>query len=237
MSWETLRKLLRSPFSTLARGLHKTLIAPRVYRKGEGYDARRYWSDRFSKHGMSLRGAGDEGLSDAENRRVYEQGAGVFLEQLKSRGVDLASVSVLEVGVGTGYWLDLLWRSGARRYTGVDITDVLFGELRERFAGANLRRQDVTETPIDGQFELAIMMDVVEHIVEPRRLDAAMANLSAAVAPGGLAMISGLQDHCARHRFYTHAWTDRDIVSRMPGWTAEALAPFRDNRLLVLRKS
>ena len=67
----TFRNFLRHPLSTLRRAASKLLTGPLKYRRGTGYDARRYWSDRFGRYGMSLRGPGNEGLSNDENRRLY----------------------------------------------------------------------------------------------------------------------------------------------------------------------
>ncbi len=74
------KRFAQDPLGFVTRGLHKTIMGPIVYRGPDGYDAARYWRDRFLKHGRSFKAVGDEGLSDAANRRVYGQAATAFAE-------------------------------------------------------------------------------------------------------------------------------------------------------------
>ena len=46
---EIFHKLRHEPFGAIARGLNKQLLAPRRYSRGDGYDAARYWRDRFAR--------------------------------------------------------------------------------------------------------------------------------------------------------------------------------------------
>ena len=231
-----LAKLLRHPVWTIRQAVYKTLIGPLKYRRGKGYDAGRYWSDRFSRYGMAGRGAGDEGLTDEENRRAFEPAGRRFLELCRAQGVDFPAAAVLEIGVGTGLYTELLRGAGVRRYLGLDITDVLFGRLQRQFPEYNFSRCDVTTDKIDGQFDLIVMMDVIEHIVEAPKLAAAMANLRGCLAEGGLLFLSGVSSKTKRYLFYVKGWSAADVLKHFPGYAQKGPLPYRQNNLLILRR-
>lgn len=46
-----LYKLARNPLRVIWRAIYERLIAPHKYAVGQGYNARKYWSDRLGGHG------------------------------------------------------------------------------------------------------------------------------------------------------------------------------------------
>lgn len=144
----SINKLRHDPIGFFRRAFYKTLIAPVKYRVKGGYDAARYWSDRFSKYGTSMKGVGDEGLSEQDNRTMYESAGAVFLDLCRQEGIDLSTARVLEIGCGNGFYTRLLKQQGVNRYVGVDITDALFPLLVERFPSFQFIRRDITADPL-----------------------------------------------------------------------------------------
>jgi len=230
-------KFLKNPFGTLRRALQKKVIGPLKYGRGRGYDAEAYWRDRFARYGLSLRGAGDEGLSEEQNRQEYRKVGELFLSLCRDEKIDLASADVAEIGVGTGFYTGILHGAGARKYTGYDITDVLFPQLRQSFGGYQFIQQDVTSVPLGKQYDLIVMMDVVEHIVEESRLAAAMQHVKEALKPGGVLILSGVLKESRRYLFYVHAWTAQDILKHFAGFRWKGPIPYRSNYALVIRKA
>jgi SAM-dependent methyltransferase len=230
-------KLLRDPLGTMVRGIQKTLIAPRRYGRDRGYDARMYWQDRFSRHGESLRGPGDEGLSEAENRRMYAEAGRVFLDVCATEGVDLKAARVLEVGCGTGFYTALLHNAGVMSYVGVDITDVCFPSLQERFQGYKFAMRDITTNGVEGTFDLVVMIDVIEHIVEVEELAAAMRHVRRALAHDGVLILGPVYAASERHLFYVRFWSLDDMLRCLPGLQVSAAREFRTGTMLALRET
>jgi 2-polyprenyl-3-methyl-5-hydroxy-6-metoxy-1,4-benzoquinol methylase len=218
------------------RAVFKTVIGPRRYRTESGYDAQRFWSDRFRKYGTGLRGSGDEGLSEAQNELVYEQAGATLLDAIATAGVDLPTANVLDVGCGPGFFTDLLHSEGVASYTGVDITDELFVDLRGRFPDYRFVRKDVTSDALEGTFDLVVMIDVAEHIVDTAGFDRCLANLAGAVAPGGTLLIGPLLERSARHLFYVRFWSTQDVLRRLPAFEHLEDLPFRNGLLMVFRR-
>jgi SAM-dependent methyltransferase len=224
------------PVALVRRVVFKTVIGPRRYGTASGYDAERFWGDRFKKYGTGLRGSGDEGLSEGQNEAVYRQAGTILVTAAREAGVDLESASVLDVGCGPGFFTGVLHDEEVRSYTGVDITDALFPDLRARFPGYSFVRKDVASDPLDGTFDLVLMIDVAEHIVDPKAFDRALENLSGAVAAGGVLLIGPLLGRSARHLFYVRDWSAQDAVDRLPTLRPLDDVPFRNGVLMTFRK-
>ncbi|HSK15806.1 MAG TPA: class I SAM-dependent methyltransferase [Gaiellaceae bacterium] len=220
----------------MRRAVFKTVIGPRRYRAENGYDAQRFWSDRFRKHGTALRGSGDEGLSEAQNELVYERAGATLLEAVRRAGVDLPRARVLDVGSGPGFFTGLLHAEGVASYTGIDITEELFADLRKRFPDYEFVRKDVTSAGLEGTFDLVMMIDVAEHIVDTDAFDRCIANLTAAVAPGGTLLIGPLLDRSGRHLFYVRLWSREDVRDRLPTFDHLEDLPFRNGFLSAFRR-
>lgn len=230
-------RLLRNPFIFIRNALYKTLIAPLKYSHGDDYDAGRYWRDRFAKHGTSLRGPGDEGLSEEDNRKAYDEAGRLFIELCAREGIDFENAVVLEIGVGTGFYTGLLRQAGVRKYFGVDITDVLFPGLSEEYPDFEFTRKDVTSDGIEGKFDLIVMMDVVEHIVNESKLTSTMENIKGCLSEGGVFILSGIREKAKKHLFYNYSWPPDEIIQRFPGYDVKGPIPFRENNLMIIRKA
>lgn len=231
--------LLTDPVGVLARRA-RWLGQVLRYRLLRGYRSRAYWTHRLGRHGLGLRGVGCDSLSDEENRRMYEQARTQFLELCRDEVVELPAARVLDVGCGTGFYAGILAEAGCRQYVGVDITDALFGELRQRFQGFTFRRLDVTETgaaaqDLAGPFDLILMIDVTQHITEPARFSAAMQAIRRNLAEGGVFIVTSWLDAAARHSFFE---VSRDLTAyknEFPGYRFSAPRPFRDKFIFAIR--
>lgn len=221
----------------LRRALFKTVIGPRRYGADSGYDAQRFWGDRFQQYGTALRGSGDEGLSESQNEAVYAQAGETLVETIGRAGVDISTASLLDVGCGPGFFTGVVHAAGATKYTGVDITDQLFDGLRERFPDYEFVQQDVTQPkPLPGTFDLVMMIDVAEHIVETDAFDRCVSNLCAAVAPGGTLLIGPMLDRSAKHLFYVRFWSADDVLQRVKDLEHTGSVPFRNGVLMAFHR-
>jgi SAM-dependent methyltransferase len=152
----------------------------------ERFDAEGYWSDRL-EHEFSLEGVGYLGLGESYNRWMYAVRRHVFRGVVKGR-VDLPSASVLDVGSGTGFYVELWRELGARGVTGSDLTAVAVEQLGERFPDSRFQVLDLTK-PLTGDprpFDAISAMDVLFHIVDDQGYAQAIENLARLLAPGGI---------------------------------------------------
>jgi SAM-dependent methyltransferase len=213
------------------RAVGKLLIGPIKYRSPAGYDAKRFWADRLGRYGGALRGVGHEGLSEEENQRTYQEAGRVLLGAVSAAGVDIARARVLDIGCGPGYFTQLLADAGAGSYMGVDITDVLFPDLRARFPGFGFTQADITTDRLEGRYDVVLMIDVAEHIMTTHSLDAAIENARGVTAPGGIMLIGPSMRRGGRRLFYVHLWSSDDVRQRFPGYVEAEPVRFRNGHL------
>lgn len=229
--------LKTAPLGFVKRGLYKTMIGPIVYGQGDDYDAGKYWSERFSKYGQSLQGVGNEGISEQENERAYAEAAKLFLDVCHREHIDFQSARVLEIGCGTGFYTQMLYSLGVRKYLGVDITDVLFPVLRKRFSQFNFVKKDITIDKIEGEFDLIVMIDVIEHIVKHSKFTAAMKNIKSCLAPQGVFVVAPLAEVKRKELFYVNFWAVDNLQTEFTGHSFGGLVPFRNGYILTVKNS
>jgi len=227
---------MKNPFGLIKRAFYKLFIGPLKYGRGRDYDAGRYWQDRLTKYGDSLRGPGDEGKSEDDNIKDYARDEQIFTDMVKGQGLDLKQVAALDIGCGTGFYTEILKRLGVKDYTGIDITDALFAKLKERFPAFQFIKKDFASEQHEGQYQLIIMIEVLEHIVSDEKLDFAMENVKRCLADDGVFLISSLWPSGGRHMFYVRKWTVGALRSRFAEYHFGEPIPFRGSLMTTIRR-
>jgi SAM-dependent methyltransferase len=151
-----------------------------------------FWEDRLAAD-WSLSGVGYAGLGRAFNTWMYRVRREVFLREARRLPVDLATCDVLDVGSGTGFYIDLWRQLGVRRVTGCDLTSAAVDRLRNRFPDSQLHQVDISQPdpPLPpGSFDLVSCMDVLFHITDDAAYATALRNLGHLVRPGGWVLLS-----------------------------------------------
>ena len=108
---------------------------------------------------------------------------------LVSAGVSPSGARVLDVGCGTGFWTEYYAARGAR-YTGVDIAQVSVDRLAARYTAQRFLRADVSDGVPGGPYDLVNVFDVLYHVTDDARWQAALLHLAGAVVPGGLLLVT-----------------------------------------------
>lgn len=167
---------------------------PMSYRPAE------FWDQRLREQ-FDLRGTGETGLSLAYNRACYALRRHVLDRALAEAALDPRGHNVLDVGCGTGFFVDYYTSRGAN-VTGLDIAPTSIERLARRFPGARFMLGDVSETALAERYDLVNAFDVLYHITDDLRWERAVAHLAGAVAPGGALILTdvfsergGLAEH------------------------------------------
>lgn len=233
---DTIQRIKKDPLRVMFRALNKYIFGTIHYKKGKGYNAALYWQDRFSKYRDSIKGPGDEGLTEKENMEMYNQARKTFLEFCKTEKVSFTQSKILEIGPGTGFYTKILKNSGVKIYTGLDITDVAFGKLKKEYPTFKFIKRDITKSSPPERYDLVIMVDVIEHIVEEEKLKKAMDHIKKSLKPKGVFILAPLMQKSKRHLFYVRHWTFEDISKAFPGYKISKPVNFRNGQIVAIRK-
>jgi SAM-dependent methyltransferase len=109
-----------------------------------------------------------------------------LLRALADAGVALAGARVLEVGCGTGYFLERLREFGAGESHGIDLMEDRIAQGRERYPALRLQVGNAAELPFaDGEFDLVTQFTCLSSIVDSEVRTAAARELARVARPGG----------------------------------------------------
>lgn len=158
------------------------------------YDYQSYWQGMHARGGLSS--VGQHSLSERMNAWLYRtrrRNLRRFAQEQRLRGGEM-----LEVGVGTGYWLDM-WESLGYRVSGCDLVETAVLRLQHARPGSRFWQADLTnpdgiadptgQGPAEG-YDLVTAIDVLLHITDDEKFLQALSNLAALVRPGGYLLLA-----------------------------------------------
>ncbi len=181
------------------------------------FDPTEYWQERLSADyslastGWSTLGQPFNAWSYAVRRRVFNRVAGDTVPHRES-------ASVLDVGSGTGFYLDLWQRLGVGQITGTDLTPVAVDHLARRYPAATIQRVDIGEADLPlpaAAYEAISVIDVLYHVVDDARYVRALSNLAGLLKPDGALLLT--ENLVSRHSRAAHQ------VTRSRDWILSAL--------------
>lgn len=164
------------------------------------FDAHQYWQSRLSED-WSLRGVGQRRLGASFNEYAYRRRGERFEKLVEEFVPDVSSARVLDVGSGTGFYLDRWQRAGAKEVVGLDLTEAAVANLATRFPDLEIHLGDIshgaTELPASS-FDVVSAFDVLFHIVDDDLFSSALRNIARLLRPGGIFLWSDLFVHGPR---------------------------------------
>ena len=179
----------------------RALHAAAIFDHMGQFDPRAYWEERL-RTSSGLTGVGYLGLGEPFNRWMYRVRQAVFARVARTHLPRTRSIRVLDVGSGTGQYLQAWERLGAQDITGSDLTATAVERLSTAHTGMRILRMDISEPgdiPAE-RFDAITCMDVLFHVVDDVRLEQALAHLGAMLKPDGVLLLSDIFVHGADHK-------------------------------------
>jgi SAM-dependent methyltransferase len=154
----------------------------------DAFDARQYWEERLGDD-YSLTGVGLRRLGPSFNRWAYRVREARFSAAVGRLELDPATSRVVDVGSGTGFYVDRWLQLGAA-VTGIDLTETAVDHLRRAYPSATFLRADIADPSSVGQIgagtvDVVSAMDVLFHIVDDSAFVTALSNIRDLLRPGG----------------------------------------------------
>lgn len=154
---------------------------------------RRYWDQRLAQN-WGPEGVGSLAYGRQYNTWLYRVRRRAFLGVWRRFNSSLEAQRILDVGCGTGFYIELWRQLGADTIVGLDFSPVVIARLRKQFPGdIVLEERDIGESALlspTTNFDIVSAFDVLFHIVDDERYDNALRNISALLRPGGLFLYS-----------------------------------------------
>ena len=182
------------------------------------FDARAYWEERLSGD-VGVRRVGNRSFGLRYNGWLYRVRRVQFIRRMhRSLGPDRSRLDVLDIGSGSGVYVDLWHRLGVRRVVGSDLTIGAVSHLRRAFPGMTFEQGDVGDPNFmshDGPFDVVSAFDVLFHIVDDERFAQAIANVARLLKPGGYFVFSDLFLHGRTFESLHQVGRTLDHISRV----------------------
>jgi SAM-dependent methyltransferase len=156
------------------------------------FDPKEYWERRLSSN-YGLHGVGFLALGKNYNNWLYKVKGHIFSKLAKRILLKVDEFSVLDVGSGTGFYIERMIHDGFKKITGSDLTEVAVTCLKERFPSIPFVRLDIGNDAIDFEgrkFDMITAFDVLFHIVDDERFINALRNIHSLLNPGGIFVFS-----------------------------------------------
>jgi|GEM_PF-2003074 len=149
------------------------------------FDPGEYWEQRIRAR-PDLQATGHHKFGLDYNRWMYQTQLDCLNGLIEKWEIQIAGKRVLDVGTGTGFFLEYFRERGAA-VTGIDIAQASIEYLREKLPDSQLQVADISAeaVPVDNQFELVAAMGVLYHIVDEVRFERALRNITRLLEPGG----------------------------------------------------
>lgn len=157
------------------------------------FDTSEYWERRLRGH-FDLEGVGYLRLGRRYNRWMYRIRGEVF-DRVVARHLGPVAgrdrpFRVLDVGAGTGFYVER-WRRLGAEVTGLDLTAIAVERLSGSFPGSRFLQADIGRplgpelAPLAGTFDAVSAFDVLFHIVDDAAYRQALDNVARLLRPGG----------------------------------------------------
>jgi SAM-dependent methyltransferase len=153
-----------------------------------------YWESRLQEN-FGLHGAGFIGLGREYNNLLYNVRRNVFVRKMKSMNSDFTGLDVLDIGCGTGFYVDLWSKIRVRTVTGIDITNISVRTLKRKYPDQEFYRADISnQEDIENlnakKYDIVSAFDILFHIVDDKKYDTAIKNIRSLLKPNGIFVFS-----------------------------------------------
>lgn len=154
-------------------------------------DIKNYWENRLSNN-YGLHGVGFIGLGKNYNKWMYRVRRHVFFKKIKHLHIKSSQVEILDIGSGTGFYINLWKELMVTHVTGCDLTNTAVTKLKAKFPDFRFLELDIGDDnlPISEKFDIISAFDVLFHIVDDIKYLKALENIKNLLKPGGIFIFS-----------------------------------------------
>ena len=157
-------------------------------------DPGEYWQNRLTAN-YSLDGTGFQALGQEYNKWMYRIRKVIVKKAVKRMISKLDVKDVFDIGSGTGFYVEMWIKLGARGVIGSDITDVAVLSLRQNYPSNEFFKLDIGQEVLPDElsakkFDIISAFDVLFHITDDVRYSNAILNINHLLRKDGIFLFS-----------------------------------------------
>lgn len=155
------------------------------------YNPKEYWEKQLGTH-FALRGVGCVSCNETYNKYLYFLKVSSLDKILNKYSIPIKEKSILDIGSGIGFFVDYYNKKGAKKITGMDITEISISMLKEKYPAYNFQVADISDPNLHfkEKFDIVNAFDVIYHITDDDRFEIAINNISSLCIGGGYVLIT-----------------------------------------------
>lgn len=164
--------------------------------RGAGYEDTEWWDRAFYTKGISDRQTISADKSVVSARYHYASVELLILKHLRNRRVSIAQSRVLDIGAGSGHWIEFYRSLGAAEVAALDVARSSYEYLEKRYVDAgdveihHGKAVDVIGR-LSGEFDVVNAVGVMFHIVDDSEWAETIASVGRVVKAGGCFVVGG----------------------------------------------
>jgi 2-polyprenyl-3-methyl-5-hydroxy-6-metoxy-1,4-benzoquinol methylase len=167
-----------------------------VNKRGRTYDDSRWWDASFYTEGVSDRQTIGPRKNPITAKYHYASTEMQILLHLRNSGTAVAGASVLDVGSGSGHWIDFYKSLDASPIAGMDVSHVAVEHLKEKYAAdpsIDIHQGKALEVMrrLNREFDIVNAIGVMFHIVDDAEWAATVGAIGSIVKKNGLFVAGG----------------------------------------------
>jgi SAM-dependent methyltransferase len=168
-----------------------------------------YWEKRLEGL-FNLQGVGHLGFNETYNKWYYRLNKKALAAAVSRNSIRTSGARLLDIGIGTGYYIDFWSKRGVGEITGIDLTRKSVSALKSLYPSLDFHQADISQPlRLDiGKFDIILLLNVLYHVIGEEGFATAIANAASILAPGGAILIidnflssdNSLKGHHEEHR-------------------------------------
>lgn len=176
----------------VVRGILNTYI----YKKGQKYDSTKWWDASFYTEGISDRQTISQKKSVITAKYHYASMELLILKHLKNNEISFKQASILDIGSGSGHWIDFYKSLESCTITGMDISISSSNHLKNKYSedsSIEIYQGKALEviSKLTGYYKIVNAVGVMFHIVDDNEWEHTINAIGKITKKGGIFVVGG----------------------------------------------
>lgn len=152
-----------------------------------------YWEKRLSEQ-FDITRTGTLGFSPEYNKWLYRAKIRALHYILKKYAIQITKKSIIDLGCGTGFFIDFYSQFAPSEITGIDITKTSVSQLSLRYPKYSFIQGKIESHEMQelGKFDIVNVFDVLYHLKITEDFTCVMQNIASITKAGGHIFITDL---------------------------------------------